>query len=168
MDIPSHLLPTDVEHGLSGSSAYNWVCRTRPGVTAAHIMNPDFWVHVTRRLKVEHTITVLAQDGTLDADLRVIAVDPQGFWVQTRLLRGWPAAEFEVATPQAAPVVAQQWPDRDGYVVEWGGHHKWRIMRVTGAGGKPELVFKDFPDRATAMDALANLKAAKPRAVEAA
>lgn len=166
MELPSHLLPTKLERAFDGFALVHWLYRPERGATAEHIMDPDFWVHVTNVLKVNHVVSVVAMDGTLDADLRVVALDPRGMWAQMRLLRGWPTGAFaDMDKPKTAMPMAQG-PDADGYLVEFGGPHRWRIMRATGA--KPELIAKDFPDQASALEALSNLKALRPRAGKAA
>jgi hypothetical protein len=52
-----------------------------------------------------------------------------------------------------------QWPDKEGNVVEFDRVHKYRIVNRAG-----EVVAQDFPDEAGAIEALANLKAAKKKA----
>lgn len=158
MNIPSHLLPTKLERGFEGYALSTKVLRTLPGVTAEMLVCPDFWVHLAARdLRIDHRIEVIAMDGTLDAELRVIAIDPRGHWAQMRVLRGWPARAWaDMAEPDGpAERPAGQYPDKDGYVVEFDRVHKWRIMRGV------ELIAKDYPDEPTAVEALANIKAAK-------
>lgn len=153
MDIPSHLLPTKMDDAFYARTHHQLI--VQPGVTPEHIADPDFWVHVCGptagryRLKVFDLIDVIAADGTFDATLRVIAIDPRAMWAQVRILRLWRNKEGQKPNP------VTQWPDKEGYVVEYDRQQRWRIIRGT------ELVARDFPDEASAVDALNNIKATK-------
>jgi hypothetical protein len=128
-----------------------------PGTTPSHVAAPDFWVHQAAKLKPFDRIEVVAADGSFDAELRVVAVDPRGLWAQVRVLRictgeGVPL----VSGKTVADVAVGSGPDKDGYLIEWGGPQRWRIIR----GADP--VAHGFPDEASAAAALAEIKAAKP------
>ncbi len=152
MDLPTRLLPTR-DSGSGDYAVTRWYFLDLPqGITAEHIVNPDFWQHVAAKFKVNHEIVAVAADGSFDAELRVIAVDPRKLWAQTRILR--------MTKPEGVEhKMVPQWPDKEGYVVEFDRVHKFRIVNRNG-----EVVAQDFPDEAGAIDALHNLKAAKKRA----
>jgi hypothetical protein len=146
VDIPLHLLPTKIARNDYGLTRH--FLPVNAGVTPEHVVDPDFWVHLSRGFKVFDEIAVVATDGTFDLDLRVVAIDPRGLWTQVRVLRLW-----EGKTADSAP--AGQYPDKDGYTIEFAGPHRWRIVR----GG--DVVAKDFADQAAAVEALVNIKDAK-------
>ena len=116
------------------------------------VLEADYWVHLGSTLKVDDRIEVVAQDGTFDLDLRVVAIDPRGFWAQVRVLREW------ALTPGAKAAAAPKtWPDAEGYRVEWGGPvHKWRIIDRAG-----QIVGKGHPTEADAVADLDETKRAK-------
>jgi hypothetical protein len=152
MDIPDHLAPTRIIRA-EVARALRFLS-VPPGTTKEMVLEADFWVHLGQTLKVDDRIEVVAQDGSFDLDLRVIAVDPRGFWAQMRLLREWPAKGE--ARPKAE-VAAKTWPDAEGYRVEWGGPvHKWRIIDRAG-----QVVAKGHPAEPEAVAALDAIKRAK-------
>lgn len=148
MDLSSNLLPRDIRR--SEVEITSWFLRVVPGVTPRHVVDPEFWAHLAGKLRVDHRIEVVAADGSFDADLRVVAVDTRGEWAQIRVLR------MTLAEPADLP--ADQWPDKDGYRIEFSGPQKHRIISPTN-----EVVASGFPDEAAAVAALAKIKAAKPR-----
>jgi hypothetical protein len=143
MDIPDHLLPLRIVRAEVARTTRHLA--VLPGTTREMVLDPDYWVHLGSTLKVDDRIEVVAQDGTFDLDLRVVAVDPRGYWVQTRLLREW--VETPGAKKEAAP---KTWPDAEGYRIEWAGPvHKWRIIdRAT------KILGKGYPSEAEAGVAL--------------
>jgi hypothetical protein len=150
--IPDHLVPTKI--------ARAEVARTLrflpvlPGTTREMVLEADFWVHLGSVLKVDDRIEVVAQDGSFDLDLRVVAVDPRGFWAQTRVLREWPPKGEAQPKAEAQP---KTWPDSEGYRVEWGGQtHKWRIIDRAG-----QIVGKQAASEADAIAMLDRLKREK-------
>lgn len=158
MAIPSNLLPKKIERGFDGYALSHRVLRTEPGLPPEFVMDPDFWQHLAARCRVHDQILVIAQDGSFEADLRVMSIDPDGHWAQMRLLREWPAGVISAAVKDAPapPEPLARGPDADGYLIEWSGPQRWRIVR--GA----DVVATDLPDEAAAAMTLANIKAAKP------
>lgn len=135
-----------------------------PGVTPADIVNPDFWQHVSSvrgarlqrdRLQVNDKIEVVAQDGSFEAELRVMAVDVRGLWAQVRVLRLTEGMGVPVpgAEPAEAPLVGEF--DPDGYRVEFAGPHKFRIVRGN------DVLETHLPTKAAAYAKLAEIKAEK-------
>lgn len=152
MDLPTRLLPTRGDRGDFAVS--RWYFTDLPqGITAAHVQDPDFWQHVARNFRVNDEIVATAADGSFDMDLRVIELDPRKLWARIRLLR------LTAAKPGAASAPTTQWPDSDGYTVEYSGAHRFRIVNRAG-----EVVAKDFATEADAVEALNNLKGAKRKA----
>jgi hypothetical protein len=151
MNTPSHMLPMRIDRADFARSEY--FLAAPPGTTVDDVIDPDFWVHVARRLKVNDRIEIVALDGSFDMEVRITSIDPRGLWAHVRPLR---VAEGRFAVPEASGA----YPDKDGYTVEWGGPHRWRIVRGN------DVVARDFPDQAAAISALMNIKAAKrPAAV---
>ena len=150
MDIDLHLLPTRIRRAEHAHNTHFLV--VPPGVTPDHVVDPDFWAHLAARFEVNDRIEVIAEDGTFDGDLRVIAIDPSKakLWAQVRVLRM--LENIQEATPTVS------YPDADGYTVEFSGPMKWRIMRGT------DLIRRDFATEGDAVAALAKLKALKPQA----
>ena len=146
MNTASHLLPMRIDRADFARSEY--FLSAPPGTTVDQVVDPDFWLHVARRLKVNDRIEIVAADGSFDMEVRVTAIDPRGLWAHVRPLR---VAEGQFAVPEASGA----YPDKDGYTVEWGGPHRWRIVRGN------DVVARDFPDQAAAISALLNIKAAK-------
>jgi len=142
MPIPSHLLPNKLAIRDYATGWYSLF--PPPGVTREHVVDPNYWVHIASRLKANDRIEVVAEDGSLDMDLRVIAVDPsvQKLWAQVRVLRS-----YEAEAVAEKPAV-----DTGGYRYEWAGPvHRWRVMFGD------ELVEHGHPDKAAAIDAAARL-----------
>lgn len=150
MNIPQHMLPARI--GREEEADYKrrvYFLLAPPGVTPDHVVDPDYWVHWAQRLRINDRIEIVAADGSFDMDVRVVALDPRGLWARVRALR---LSEGKLASPQSGSTV---FPDPDGYLVEWGGEHRWRIIRGQ------DVVARDFPTQADAIEALQNIKAAK-------
>ena len=150
MPIDSRFSPTR-ESGRGDYAVSRWYfLNLPPGVTPEHVADPDFWVHMAARLQVNDEIVVVMPDGTFDMELRVIAVDPRKLWAQTRVLRLW---QPKVGTKTED--LPMQTVDKDGYSVEWGGAHRWRIIK------DGEVVARDLPSKEAAHEALVGIKQAK-------
>lgn len=156
MSLPEKLpLPVHLPREEFAISRY--FCEAPPGVMAQHVVDPDFWAHLAKKLRRHDEITVVAADGSFDLALRVIDLDPRGFWARVRVLRATgPAGISGLAAPERPK---PQWPDRDGYTVEHNAVHGWRIVNRAG-----DIVARDLPDEAAALAELATVKAAKKKA----
>lgn len=151
MDIKSQLLPKRI--GRADYERASHFIAVAKGLEPADIVDPDFWQHVADKLRVNDRIEVLGPD--FDMDLRVVAIDPRKMWAQVRVLRLCEAAGITVAgveQPAEAAIVAGA-ADAEGYTVEWGGRHLWRIVR--GA----DLIEKGFANKPQADARLAEIKA---------
>lgn len=124
-----------------------WLHEPQLGVTLDQVMDPNYWSHLAGRLKVRDRIEVLAADRSYDIDLRVIAIDPRGHWVQVALRGISEDVPRVVATPGPSA-------DPQGYVIDNDPVQGWRILQ-----GR-DLIAKGFGTEELAKEALANLKAA--------
>ena len=151
MSLDDRLLPTR-DSGRGDYAVARWYfLDLPPGTKPEHVEDPDFWVHMAARFRVHDEIIAIAADGSFEAELRVVAIDPRKLWAQVRPLRVWrgEAAASENAAPRTDP---------DGYKIEFSGPHKWRIVNVAG-----DVVAKDFATETDARRALQNIKAMKPK-----
>lgn len=149
MNIPTHLLPMRI--GREEEADYKrrvYFLSAPPGTTPEHVVDPDYWVHWAHRLQINDRVEIVAVDGSFDMEVRVTAIDPRRLWAHVRPLR---VAEGKFAVPEASG----QYPDNDGYTVEWGGPHRWRIVRGN------DVVARDFPNQESAIEVLQQIKAAK-------
>lgn len=153
MEIPSNLLPVQLQRDEEATT--RWFHLATRGTLVEHIKNPDYWQHTAARLLrtpnkgLGDVIRVLAEDGSFDIDVTVLAVDPRGLWMQVREMRLWEA-------PADKPVEAPERADSDGYTVEFAGPHKWRIVNSAG-----DVVAHGYPSKPDAQKALINIKAEK-------
>lgn len=143
MSIPTHVPPLRLFTREDQGS--HWEHRFPAGTLREHVLDPRVWGHVARKLRRFDTITALAEDGSFDIQLRVLAVDPQGMWAQTAILR-------ERAC-DAIPTLAA---DRGGFIIEYSGPQLWRIRRGE------DLVAEGLPTEAAAEALLARLRGSKP------
>lgn len=98
------------------------------GVTLEMVQRPDYWRNVTRELGQQritgknawNKIEVLAEDGSWEAELRVLSVEAG--LVHTRVIREW--------TPKATPGRKPNLPD--GYIVEHVPNNGWRALDPNG------------------------------------
>jgi hypothetical protein len=114
--------PGSLEPLHDASMVYRYVAP--PGTTLADCRRPDYWRNNARECGQSringrpsfNRIEILAEDGTWEADLRVLSV-ADGL-VHTRLLREW----SEPAKPGRKPAVP------DGYTVEHIQGNGWRAL----------------------------------------
>jgi hypothetical protein len=150
MNIPIQLLPIRIGRTqLAEFARASYFILARPGVTPDHIVDPDFWVNWASTLKINDRIEVVAADGSFDMEVRVVALDPRGLWARVRPLR---IAEGKIPVSSSP---TGQYPDAEGYIVEFSDHHRWRIIRGN------DIVARDFPDQASAIEALQQIKQTK-------
>ncbi len=123
-----------------------------PGHTLEMCQRPDYWRNCTReagqqRVPSRHAwnkIEILAEDGTWEAELRVLSVSAgaagTGGLVHTRLIREWSAP----AKPGRKPALP------DGYVVEHIPGNGWRTLDPNGMPVATNLPIEDDAIRAAA------------------
>lgn len=143
MPIPSHVPPLRLFTREDQGS--HWEHRFPAGTLREHALDPRVWGHVARKLRRFDTITALAEDGSFDIHLRVLAVDPQGMWAQTAIL--------SERSCEGIPTLAS---DRGGFIIEYSGPQLWRIRRGE------ELIAEGLPTEAAAEALLARLRGSKP------
>jgi hypothetical protein len=156
--IPDHLLPS--QFPLAQSVRTIRTILAKPGTTIEMVLDPDYWVHGALGehrgsvFKVHDLVEILAQDGSFELEVRVVAVDVRGYWVQVRPRYRWPAEGQEIKK-EFSP---KTWPDEEGYRVEWSGSpvHRWRIIDRVG-----EVVGSRYPTEAEAAKKLVELKREK-------
>lgn len=98
-----------------------WSITVPPRVPFQSVMAPEFWTHVTRRIKQYDHIEIRAQDNAWWAHLMVAKVEDLAahMWVLNH-------AALSIQTMEAAA------PDAKDYVVRHGGpNHQWRIIRLS-------------------------------------
>lgn len=95
----------------------HYAANVPPGTTLADVTDPGFWAHHTSRLRPGTLIEVLAEDNSLDCELRVLDVAPT--FAKTRVLRNY--------TPEAAAEPKHALPD--DIEIGYGGKvEKWRVI----------------------------------------
>lgn len=151
MPIPARLLPVAAVR--SSVIRTDWTFEVGADTEIAQVLDPEFWVNVARRFRVNDRLEIVHEKGLFDLDLRVVAIDPRGYWAQTRTLRRWPEGEGEVAEAEAEAEIPLVWPDKQGYRVEFNKMHQWRIISPSG-----EVIGKLF---ATEKDAAVQLERIK-------
>lgn len=156
MDIPFSLLPARL--ALATGFAYTpWFYRAPAGVTPEHLVNPNFWVHLTARLKVNDRIEAVGDD--FDIEMRVVGVDPLGHYAVMRVLRCWPEGLLPIGnTVSGADGPTIVTTDPDGYRWERDPVQGWRVLR-----GR-DLLASGLPNEAEAIAKVAELKAPKQKA----
>lgn len=90
------------------------------GVPVSRVLEPDYFAHVASMLRPGFRIEALAQDGKWFADLLVRKSDKERHEVHVWALS---VVDLEKQIAAAAPAQA------DDYRVEFGGAHKWRVVR---------------------------------------
>jgi hypothetical protein len=105
-----------------------------PGVPVSRLVESDYWGHNAGKVKAGDLIECIAQDGSFFVELMARKVDRLN--VHVWLLR-------------AVDLDAQTAPPKDGgapaFRVEFGGKHKWRVVRSDG-----EVVHTGEPSKADA------------------
>jgi hypothetical protein len=114
------------------------------GVSLDDILNdPEYWMNVVDVLKVGTMIEVTGNDFTIDADLRVVALDPYGAWAEV-VQRG----KSRTLNLGGSDI------SKDGKIrVDHDNVRNWFVMR-----GKDELA-RGLPDRAAATKKAAEFEA---------
>lgn len=109
------------EHELHPFTArtIHYTCRVPAGTTIQDLFTKAYWADVAPRMQVHALIEVISADGSLDCDLRVVAVDTN------------PTGQREISVKLLRNGYL---PDPEGVVVEplhikFAGRDKWRLMR---------------------------------------
>lgn len=112
-----------------------WTVRVPQGVTIDRVSDPDYWVHVTKDLRVDDKIEVKAADGSWYAEFLVTKVDKTAAHVWLIL--------YADRTQRPAPVAERA---TETHKVEFGGAHKWRVIRLADK----QVIHKGEPDEESA------------------
>lgn len=93
-----------------------WYCPEH-GTPLAHLLRPEYWASLSRKLPVNAHIHVDAEDGSYYAELKVLKVG-QGYAVVM------PLRHIEISADVRTPEV------EDGYEIQWRGQIvKHRVVR---------------------------------------
>ena len=139
--------PGSLEDARDASIVWRYIAPA--GVTLEMCQRPDYWRNVVKECGMQRVgqrhawnrIEIIAEDGTWEADLRVIsAVDGL---VQTRLLREW----HTPARPGRKPLPPE------GYIVEHIPANGWRVLDPNGQEIAGKLPVEDDAVRAAAQHA---------------
>lgn len=130
-------------------AAMTWRYIAPAGTTVEMCQRPDYWRNLTRecgqqRVPGRHAynkIEIIAEDGTWEAELRIMAVS-DGL-VTTRLIREWNAP----ARPGRKAAVP------DGYVVEHISNNGWRALDPKGVIIAANMTIEDDAIRAASAHA---------------
>jgi len=129
---------------VAGDASITWRYTAPSGHTLQDCLRPDYWQNSVRELGQQRVIgrhafnrvEILAEDGSWEAELRVMSVDKN--LVTMRLLREWTAPQAtrsDVTVPE-------------GYKVEHIGGNGWRALDPKG-----QILIEKQTDRAKAVQA---------------
>lgn len=132
--------PGSLDSALDASIIWRYVAPM--GHTLEMCLKPTYWRNVLRELGQQRVIgrhafnriEILSEDGSWEAELRVMEVDATGGLVTTRLLRQWPEAKPEAVAPapkaETKPETKADVPE--GYIVEQVPGNGWRAIDPNG------------------------------------
>lgn len=86
-----------------------------PSVEVEELLNPDYWVHVSKNFKAGDRIEAIPEDRHYFAELFVLAASKN--FIKVILLR----AHVLIADPK--PV------EEEGYTIKFAGRAKWRVIQ---------------------------------------
>lgn len=124
------------------------------GVAVADLLRGSFWSHHVARFDIGDLIDVLADDGSFDIQLRVIAIDPVLRTVRMRLRMVAPdlmpmveeAPERTAPVPTGIPMSIPTPGESDmfpGFKIDFAPKQRWRVIRRgDGAMLKKDIVSK--------------------------
>lgn len=155
LDIAIHLLPNTNRMRKREFATDHWFLEVGPSITLEQLMNPDFWVHLTKKLKVYDRVEVVAENGLLDVDLRVVAVDKRDppTWAKMRVLRN---SQSEIHEPLPAPTEEADEEFADGYAIKFRGYRRFAIKDRVG-----NWLEEDIPTKKAAIEKLAEIRREK-------
>ena len=123
--------PGSLEPAIDASITWRYLAPA--GVTLEMCQAPDYWGNCVRELAQQRVfgrnswnkIELIAEDGTWEAELRVLSV--KDGLVHTRVLRVWPEQPAIAAKPAAPPAQVPA-----GYTVEHIPENGWRALDRKG------------------------------------
>jgi hypothetical protein len=116
---------------LAETKRLDYVMEVPAGVPLSRVMEPDYFAHIAPLLRQWFRIEVRAEDASYFAELLVRKVEKEA--VHCWLLR---SMDLGSQHKSAAPTV-------EDFKVEFGGAHKWRVVRLSDQ----ETVHKGEPTR---------------------
>jgi hypothetical protein len=144
LDIDNRLLPTRSLRSEYAHARHD--ISVKPGVTPAHCRNPDFWVHLAAKFRLHDVIEIIAEDGSFEMDLRVIARDSHEapLWVRVRPIRfcGADGIPLPSDLPDAPEVDLSDEDHEDGYKITFHGPHKFTIQDRFGNAVEERIATK--------------------------
>lgn len=97
-----------------------WECTAHENTTPQDLLKPDYWAHVSNKLRPRARITAWAHDGTWMAEY--VVKEAGRTWARVHLLAVHNLGTADVAQSQAA--------DLEPYEIKWRGPHcKWSVVR---------------------------------------
>ena len=123
-------------NGLKQAETVRNVCHVAAenGVTADDMLKPDYWVHVSRKMRIGDKIEILAADASWYAEARVVDVDRQG--------KVGASVAFTLSPVELKREELQRVLDYEARVFGSG----WQVFKI----GDPQPVKRDLPDRVSA------------------
>jgi len=114
-------------------SSLSWRYIAPVGDTLDDVTHPEYFRNHIRecsmtRVAGRHAwnrIEVIAEDGSWEADLRIVSVDKDGLRVMTRVIREWP---MKPAAVEKAPEKPPERQPPEGYTVEHIQGNGWRAL----------------------------------------
>ncbi len=88
------------------------------GGTVADLMRPAFWAHHAAKFQPDAIIDAVAEDGSFDVTIRVVAVDDRKTSATMRLLRHWEPPVSNLVLADDAPLYVNHTPKTG-----------WRVIR---------------------------------------
>lgn len=127
-------------------ASITWRYFAPSGITLADVQRPDYWRNVLREVGQQrivgrnawNKIEILAEDGSWEAELRILSV-ADGL-VQTRVIREW----SQPAKPGRKPGAPE------GYVIEHIPNNGWRVLDPNGQPVASKLSNEEDANRAAA------------------
>jgi hypothetical protein len=120
----------------AGSVFLNFYVKVPLGHTLADLLEPYYWGNHAKNLRLYGVLTCIAEDGSFDVDLRVIALSDT--WAKMRIIREWVLPEGET--------VADPSPARDRFEVNFTSEGKWRVLSKDNG----KVLIKDLPNKSEA------------------
>lgn len=121
-----HRLEVDRFH-LAEHARHDWIARAEQGVTLETIQDPAYWANYGHKMKPWDQITVRTDDGTLWAELLVLACGRA--WAKVKVLRHVNLTNADVEQSQIAAPATQA-----SFQYRWKGPNKKHcIIRSDGA-----------------------------------
>lgn len=107
--------------GLAEHRMNTFAVSAEPNVTKADLLRPDYWSHVARQLRVTDKVLMTTEDGSIYAEMLVIACDR--LWAKMHILQWINLQTRDVSETQASAAVQQE-----DYSIEWKGNQRKHVV----------------------------------------